>query len=732
MIFLDEYKHGTIGDREKAVRKEPSAHTVQSNSLTNRNPSTRVMSIQTALIDGRSKCEQSYEKGVRIGQGSGKPATNIQRHTTIKASSKEQNVAIENASNTESAANTESILTSNIVLRTANVSTYSTAIYSATNTVNSSTNPSMKKQHQQTLIPKKLSLKNWTISYSVEEEASLSARISHSNSNMDINNEQLNDIYATSSFVTLNDTLSNVRNSNHELIKSPLSSQTLLKTDDNVSIDSSVKGFTRASSFTSSTSQSTSILKKRESREFNIDSNADGNGSVSGRSFADENDSNTSPNRKPAGILKKRSSLDDQYYIGSHSAESRSSLSKTARRNSLEGSAASTAAAGFDSGAGIGRAHHHHGILKQSSYEGRNIATYANNSENGNGSLQSPALCKNTTSITQPHGILKKRDSIPSLSREGAGIASARGSSYTPKYISQTALLGKTELNVASAIANATDLTSKNIGTNVSSGLTVNDHSLRPILRAGEVNPSTYRNIKSPKPILKKNYSLETDEIELKPILKGGSYNKSVSRQDSNNMVKANVCSKCGHGNYINNGTDTSTSFRTRMDNASRNNDNRACGDSKSAHMNSATKRDRSNVRDRSCVRDAYIYTKYPNKARALEDKSTSNKIRPNSPKSNTSSLLSIKLPAKGDKNSPRSTKYQSIDKSGTLRLANVSRKNEDYSTNTKHVMNSSAVINISNDSGYDNGKADDSIERDDDLIAVKETSGCGDANSYM
>ncbi|XP_069967792.1 uncharacterized protein Svil isoform X8 [Bactrocera oleae] len=181
--------------------------------------------------------------------------------------------------------------------------------------------------------------------------------------------------------------------------------------------------------------------------------------------------------QKRAGILKKRSSLDEsRYYSRSHSPDERSILIKSARRNSLEETA------------GL-QQQQQHGILKQSSYE----------SSKSDG-------CPSATE-PHPHGILKKKDSTSTPSD---------GGTHAPKHvsISQAVKMAAAELGRETADTQAV------AGEHDESGYTPNndEYEIRPILKLESVSSDDA--MRPPKPILKKKSSGDSDEYEIRPILK--------------------------------------------------------------------------------------------------------------------------------------------------------------------------------------------------------------------
>ncbi|XP_049314845.1 uncharacterized protein LOC105227966 isoform X9 [Bactrocera dorsalis] len=182
--------------------------------------------------------------------------------------------------------------------------------------------------------------------------------------------------------------------------------------------------------------------------------------------------------QKRAGILKKRSSLDEsRYYSRSHSPDERSILIKSARRNSLEETA------------GL-QQQQQHGILKQSSYE----------SSKSDG-------CPSATE-PHPHGILKKKDSTSTPSD---------GGTHAPKHvsISQAVKMAAAELGRETA-----DNQALAGGEHDESGYTPSneEYEIRPILKLESISSDDA--MRPPKPILKKKSSGDSDEYEIRPILK--------------------------------------------------------------------------------------------------------------------------------------------------------------------------------------------------------------------
>ncbi|XP_054733796.1 pneumococcal serine-rich repeat protein-like isoform X3 [Anastrepha obliqua] len=185
--------------------------------------------------------------------------------------------------------------------------------------------------------------------------------------------------------------------------------------------------------------------------------------------------------QKRAGILKKRSSLDEsRYYSRSHSPDERSILIKSARRNSLEETA------GLQQQQ---QQQQQHGILKQSSYE----------SSKSDG-------CPSATE-PHPHSILKKKDSTSTPSD---------GGTHAPKHvsISQAVKMAAAELCRQTADSQCANTEHEE------SGYTPNneEYEIRPILKLESASSDDV--MRPPKPILKKKSSGDSDEYEIRPILK--------------------------------------------------------------------------------------------------------------------------------------------------------------------------------------------------------------------
>ncbi|XP_053957257.1 pneumococcal serine-rich repeat protein-like isoform X4 [Anastrepha ludens] len=184
--------------------------------------------------------------------------------------------------------------------------------------------------------------------------------------------------------------------------------------------------------------------------------------------------------QKRAGILKKRSSLDEsRYYSRSHSPDERSILIKSARRNSLEETA----------GLQQQQQQQQHGILKQSSYE----------SSKSDG-------CPSATE-PHPHSILKKKDSTSTPSD---------GGTHAPKHVSISQAVKMAAAELCRQTADGQCATTEH----EESGYTPNneEYEIRPILKLESASSDDV--MRPPKPILKKKSSGDSDEYEIRPILK--------------------------------------------------------------------------------------------------------------------------------------------------------------------------------------------------------------------
>ncbi|XP_062710041.1 uncharacterized protein LOC109414826 isoform X8 [Aedes albopictus] len=177
------------------------------------------------------------------------------------------------------------------------------------------------------------------------------------------------------------------------------------------------------------------------------------------------------------GILKKRCSLDESRYSRSHSPDDRSILVKHTRRNSFEDGT-------------------QHGILKQKSYESKEDVSTAG----GGGSGSSTAVNSVVT-----HGILKKKTDSSSTSTPNE----------QPKHvsISQAVILAAAEICQDMLLDHE------------------HDHEIRPILK------SDSQPLPTPKPILKKKYSSESEEI--RPILKSSRKSSREENSDSEELKRS-------------------------------------------------------------------------------------------------------------------------------------------------------------------------------------------------
>lgn len=177
------------------------------------------------------------------------------------------------------------------------------------------------------------------------------------------------------------------------------------------------------------------------------------------------------------GILKKRCSLDESRYSRSHSPDDRSILVKHTRRNSFEDGT-------------------QHGILKQKSYESKEDVSTAG----GGGSGSSTAV----NSVVS-HGILKKKTDSSSTSTPNE----------QPKHvsISQAVILAAAEICQDMLLDHE------------------HDHEIRPILK------SDSQPLPTPKPILKKKYSSESEEI--RPILKSSRKSSREEHSDSEELKRS-------------------------------------------------------------------------------------------------------------------------------------------------------------------------------------------------
>ncbi|XP_037940639.1 uncharacterized protein LOC119673439 isoform X3 [Teleopsis dalmanni] len=169
---------------------------------------------------------------------------------------------------------------------------------------------------------------------------------------------------------------------------------------------------------------------------------------------------------KRLGILKKRTSLDDSGNLSHlHSSDKRDMLSKLIRRNSLEETTLQEI-----------QQNQTHGILKQSSHDGSKSVNYASATE------------------IHPHSILKKKDNLSTIS------------------VSQPLFFGPNDIGCEKS-ANEELFVLEDSYT-----FTNDEHDIRPILKQESIN--TDETIRTPKPILKKKISGDSEEQEIRPILK--------------------------------------------------------------------------------------------------------------------------------------------------------------------------------------------------------------------
>ncbi|XP_075160690.1 supervillin isoform X5 [Haematobia irritans] len=201
----------------------------------------------------------------------------------------------------------------------------------------------------------------------------------------------------------------------------------------------------------------------------------------------------TPSKQKRSGILKKRSSLDEsRYYSRSHSPDERSIFIKSARRNSLE----ETAANGNNIGA-CSFTHGTHGILKQSSYDSFKSDSCPSTSGGAMGGGSGGES-------QHPHSILKKKDSTSTPSD------CAQGTKHVS--ISQAVILAAAELSATEPMYSSV------FNDDLSYTPGNEEYDIKPILKLEtSINEDC---VKPPKPILKKKSSGDSDEHEIKPILK--------------------------------------------------------------------------------------------------------------------------------------------------------------------------------------------------------------------
>uniref|UniRef100_A0A182WJT6 HP domain-containing protein n=1 Tax=Anopheles minimus TaxID=112268 RepID=A0A182WJT6_9DIPT len=203
-------------------------------------------------------------------------------------------------------------------------------------------------------------------------------------------------------------------------------------------------------------------------------------------------------NRKQ-GILKKRCSLDESRYSRSHSPDDRSILVKHTRRNSFEDGASSNQQQA-------------HGILKQKSYESREdvsgAAASGGTSRNSLASCSGSGVSSGQANGSISHGILKKKNDSSSTSTP----------SEPPKHvsISQAVILAAAEICQDMLLVDEDEASA---------------YDIKPILKPDHQAPVT------PKPILKKKYSSENEEI--RPILKSSRKSSREENSDSEEMKRS-------------------------------------------------------------------------------------------------------------------------------------------------------------------------------------------------
>ncbi|XP_073836439.1 supervillin isoform X4 [Musca autumnalis] len=238
--------------------------------------------------------------------------------------------------------------------------------------------------------------------------------------------------------------------------------------------------------------QIVSILKKKDHLSACESSSASSNASpvTFSASVID-----TPSKQKRTGILKKRSSLDEsRYYSRSHSPDERSLFIKSARRNSLEETAANGSMAAAAANCSLTQGPQ--GILKQSSYDSFKSDSCPS---------ASGAMSGSFGESQHPHSILKKKDSTSTPS----DVAQ-----HTTKHvsISQAVILAAAELSANETGENIT------FGDDISFTPSNEEYDIKPILKPETSNSDDA--VKPPKPILKKKSSGDSDEHEIKPILK--------------------------------------------------------------------------------------------------------------------------------------------------------------------------------------------------------------------
>uniref|UniRef100_A0AAG5DEE1 Uncharacterized protein n=1 Tax=Anopheles atroparvus TaxID=41427 RepID=A0AAG5DEE1_ANOAO len=210
-------------------------------------------------------------------------------------------------------------------------------------------------------------------------------------------------------------------------------------------------------------------------------------------------------NRKQ-GILKKRCSLDESRYSRSHSPDDRSILVRHTRRNSFEDGSSSSSTAQQQA----------HGILKQKSYESREDVS-GGTATGGTSRNSTASGCSSggggvgsATSGNVSHGILKKKNDSSSTSTP----------SEQPKHVS----ISQAVILAAAEICHDMLLVDEEADAGGA-------YDIKPILKTDHQAPVT------PKPILKKKYSSENEEI--RPILKSSRKSSREENSDSEEMKRS-------------------------------------------------------------------------------------------------------------------------------------------------------------------------------------------------
>ncbi|KFB36005.1 AGAP007186-PA-like protein [Anopheles sinensis] len=273
---------------------------------------------------------------------------------------------------------------------------------------------------------------------------------------------------------------------------------------------SAVLGSSASSGATAGTSNHIVSILKRKTVESTAASSASSNASPVTFSPSVV-DTPIRSNRKQ-GILKKRCSLDESRYSRSHSPDDRSILVRHTRRNSFEDGASSSSTSVQQQA---------HGILKQKSYESR---------EDVSGGMATGGTSRNSTASgcssgggggggvgssagsNVSHGILKKKNDSSSTSTP----------SEQPKHVS----ISQAVILAAAEICHDMLLVDED-GDGGGSGA----YDIKPILKTDHQAPMT------PKPILKKKYSSENEEI--RPILKSSRKSSREENSDSEEMKRS-------------------------------------------------------------------------------------------------------------------------------------------------------------------------------------------------